>query len=163
MSEDSPVSIDLDQDLVKAIEDALFVLKTRNSNQPWTRERVFALAIHHGLKQLLRQHPRKTVDLRGTLTKLVPEDLQGEKIRIQDISAGGIKFQTATPNQLMPNEILEVVFRLDDRHRTLINRKIVVSHLTGNLVGGKFCETDDAYHRISRQALEDYLQSKSKE
>lgn len=163
MSQDNSITIDVGQDLVREIDEALMVLNERDSSQLWTRERIAMLAIQYGLRQLLRQHPRKNVNLAGTFSKLVPEDMAGTKIRIEDISVAGIKFQTAEPQLFRKNEVLEVTFRLDDQHQTLISRKIIVSHLTGNGVGGEFCETDDAYHLVSAEAIEDYLLSESTE
>lgn len=161
MSQNTQISIDLGADLADEIDAAVLTLQARNSTQRWTRERVVLLAVHHGLRQLLRRHPRTKVSLPGTFSRLVAEDLQGDQIIVEDISVGGIKFKTAVPQLFMENQILEVEFRLDDRDQTLINRKIIISHLTGDRIGCEFCETDDAYHRVSAEAIEDYLLSKT--
>lgn len=163
MSDDSQITMDLGKDLLQEIDAALEVLKAREPQGEWTRERLLLITITQGLKQISRQHPRVNVEFRGNLKRLVPEDMKGEKITIEDISAGGIRFKSLEPNLFIKNEIVEVEFNLNDEHETLMNRKMMVTHLTGTHVRGEFCETDDPYHRVSGEAIEDYLVSKYQE
>lgn len=160
MTVETTITLELDDDLAREVEDAVEIFQKRDPGYHWDRQRVILLALRQGMKHIFRQSPRDRIGLNGVYRKLVPEDTKGESVFIEDISKAGVKFRTTTPNIFRTNEVIEIEFALDDPDQTLINRKVMITHITGSLIGAEFCDTDDFYHRLSSEALEAYLASR---
>ena len=63
-------------------------------------------------------------------------------ITVKDISANGMKLQLNVELLCDVGDHLDVEFRLDDRHRTLIKKRVVVRNLNGLDIGVEFGPTE---------------------
>jgi hypothetical protein len=87
-----------------------------------------------------RKAYRKPTQLPGTYTKAAPAK-GGGKMQVKDISMTGIRFATATPHNLAVGEALSVVFTLDDRNRSRVEKDVVIKWVKENEAGCQFTES----------------------
>jgi c-di-GMP-binding flagellar brake protein YcgR len=67
----------------------------------------------------------------------------GEKrMRVVDVSLNGLCFKMEEPEDLETGDTIRVRFRLDDAHRTVIDRPVRVRYQNGEFVGVQFFEDD---------------------
>jgi hypothetical protein len=85
-----------------------------------------------------RKYYRKKVNLSGEY--LVLKNQRKGDMLVDDISMGGLGLINMTPHKLEKGDILEVKFRLDDKKRTDIVRKVRVMIIKGHFVGTEFFE-----------------------
>jgi predicted RNA-binding Zn-ribbon protein involved in translation (DUF1610 family) len=93
-----------------------------------------------------RRQYRKTTDLPGMYYYRMPNGDEDKGImRVVDISSTGIKLRLNVQRDFPVGELLRVEFHLDDKRHTLIDKKVVVRNVYGNLVGTAFPvnEADD--------------------
>ncbi|BBO77605.1 hypothetical protein DSCW_50220 [Desulfosarcina widdelii] len=86
-----------------------------------------------------RRQYRKGVDLPGRFT-LLGED--GTKdtglVRVVDLSATGLQMQLTVARSFTVGAELIVEFRLDDRKRTPMRKRVIVRNIRGQSVGASF-------------------------
>jgi hypothetical protein len=101
----------------------------------------------HSYRAILekRKQYRKETNLPGTYAQIV----DGRRVRkgwmtVKDISATGFKLELNSEAALSVGDHLEVEFRLDDTHRTLIIKRVVIRNIRGRSVGTEFAVTETA-------------------
>ena len=87
-----------------------------------------------------RRYFRKNVDLPGLYLK--PPQSGEKEMFVRDISLGGLRFETVEDNDLREGDIIRVRFRLDDPHRTKIDRSVVVRYVRYRMVGVEYFKDD---------------------
>jgi hypothetical protein len=85
-----------------------------------------------------RKFYRKKVNLSGEY--IVLKNQRKGDMLVDDVSMGGLGFINMTPHNLEKGDILEVKFRLDDKKRTELIRKVRVMIIKGHFVGTEFFE-----------------------
>lgn len=95
-----------------------------------------------------RQHIRKKVDLKGSLTHRSKQ----YPVKIIDISKLGMGIITQKPLNIYEGERLVVDFVLDDQLRSKVSKDIVVSKKSGTKIGCKFF-SDDHYDAFGKYML----------
>ena len=85
-----------------------------------------------------RKHYRKKVNLAGEY--IVLKNQRKGDLLVEDLSMGGLGFNNMTPHTLEKEDILEVKFRLDDKKRTELKRKVRVMIIKGHFIGTEFME-----------------------
>ncbi len=83
---------------------------------------------------------RETKDLRGTFVNLTRNKFR-DSIKVKDVSMGGMGFTTPSAAKISPGDELEVSFTLDDKHRSRIEKTVVVRIVRGDFVGCEFLDT----------------------
>jgi hypothetical protein len=136
------VEIQLDDYLNTRIDQALEAVNQRNPELNWTKEQIIRLTIGHGLNHLFRQQVRWKVHLQGTYRKLLI-DYPGKAVMITDISRSGVGFLLLEPGGVRLNEILDLEFIIGKAHQSLVAKRVIVRHVTGEQVGAEFCELSD--------------------
>jgi hypothetical protein len=94
-----------------------------------------------------RQQFRKSTDLPGTYFHRMKNGEIGQgSMRVIDISGNGLKIKLSVPQKFSVGEIIKVQFRLDDKHRTQIEKEVIVRNVNKEMVGTSFSptENDDA-------------------
>lgn len=89
-----------------------------------------------------RVHFRKQVTLPGIFT--LPNQKTRAPMTVQDISRTGLNFKLSAPAALAEGDKIRVEFRLDDDHRTLIQKDVVVRTVHGINIGAQFYSIDPA-------------------
>jgi hypothetical protein len=88
-----------------------------------------------------RRHYRKPVKLLGRSINLSRHRMGGDVI-IRNISMGGIGFYPFKENRSSENDLLQIIFELDDRCQTPINSKATVRNVGSDYVGCEFDNID---------------------
>jgi hypothetical protein len=57
---------------------------------------------------------------------------------VEDISSTGMKLKLNAPQGFTVGDHMEVDFSLDDKHRTLIKKRVIVRNIIGPFVGVEF-------------------------
>jgi hypothetical protein len=84
----------------------------------------------------LRQYHRKAVDLLGSCECA---RVRGHsRIRVRDLSMGGIGFILQSPMEIVEGDSLRIEFELDDARLTALVRSAVVKFVLGDTVGASF-------------------------
>ena len=83
-----------------------------------------------------RKFYRKKVNLSGEY--IVLKNQRKGDMLVEDISMGGLGFINMTPHILEKGDILEITFRLDDKKRTELTRKVRIMIIKGYFVGTEF-------------------------
>lgn len=100
-----------------------------------------------------RRQYRKGADLPGKFT-LVGKD--GSKdtglVKVVDLSTTGLKLKMAVPRTFALGDELIVEFRLDDRKRTPMQKRVIVRNISGPYIGASFHP-----HELDDPALGFYL------
>ncbi|MBF0225541.1 MAG: PilZ domain-containing protein [Desulfobacterales bacterium] len=90
-----------------------------------------------------RRHYRKKTNFPGVYYYIVNGEQSDRGIlTIKDISISGLKIAFSTPKRYKPGHKLWIEFRLDDKHRSLIRKEILIVAVRGNELGAKFCSQD---------------------
>jgi hypothetical protein len=84
-----------------------------------------------------RAYYREYVQLAGRYTQLATQHT-GE-IRIVNLSSGGVGFVTLTPSPLQVEDLIELLFCLDDPSQSVVYQRAVVKHVRDILVGAALC------------------------
>jgi hypothetical protein len=85
----------------------------------------------------LRRHPRKAVQLQGTLVDFQTGAPLSDMV-VSSLSVHGLGFELATALRLHIGERYTASFRLDDAEQSLIQEYIVIRRLEGRAVGATF-------------------------
>lgn len=90
-----------------------------------------------------RKRPRKQTLLRGTFVNNSKGSGTVNDLTVRDISVIGLTFTTLNTDSIKIGDELDVVFNLDDEHRTEIRRDVIVLTIRP---GGAFgCEIQVSY------------------
>jgi hypothetical protein len=86
-----------------------------------------------------RKQYRKGIDLPGKFT-LLGEDGPADTglVKVVDISTTGLKLKMTVPRAFPVGAKLLVEFRLDDRKRTPMEKRVIVRNVSGPFVGAAF-------------------------
>ncbi len=88
-----------------------------------------------------RRHFRKETNLEGTYVMLPPAVGKG-KLHIHNISQNGIGFTIGFSlygsHAPKPGQKAQVVFQLDNKKRTRIEKLVLIRNVSDNFVGGEF-------------------------
>ena len=99
----------------------------------------------HSYRAILekRKQYRKKTNIAGTYTHIVDGHRVGKGwMTVRDISATGFKLELNAEPALSVGDHLEVEFHLDDAHRTLITKRVVIRNIRGRSVGTEFSATE---------------------
>jgi len=87
---------------------------------------------------------RKSTNCAGAFVHF---DDYGEKtegrMKVVDISRTGLKLQVNNDYNLRIGDRIDVEFRLDDVHRTLIQKRVVIRNIDRGYVGTEFADKDE--------------------
>jgi c-di-GMP-binding flagellar brake protein YcgR len=91
-----------------------------------------------------RKKFRKTTNLPGKYSIVSDEKNNHHEIMtVCDISHTGMKLKINMDKPIAIGTILKVQFRLDDSHRSLIEKKVKVVSVNNSDLGTKFLQTED--------------------
>lgn len=90
-----------------------------------------------------RRGYRKEVSLPGSYVQYVDgrEAYRGA-MTVCDISIGGMKMRISNTNKFTIGDVLQLEFRLDDVHRSLLRKKVIVRNIEEKYVGAEFAMTE---------------------
>ena len=96
-----------------------------------------------------RRQYRKETNLDGIYTRIVNgQETGGGPMTVKDLSTGGLKLQISENHGCTPGDVVKVEFRLDDIHKSLIRRKVIVRNIHQHTAGMEF---------ITKQAVDKTL------
>lgn len=93
-----------------------------------------------------RRQYRKSTDLPGTyIYQRADGDIDKGNMRVVDISSTGLKLKLSVARDFSIGDEVRVQFHLDDKRRTLLEKKVVVKNVQDTEVGVAFAplENDD--------------------
>jgi hypothetical protein len=92
-----------------------------------------------------RKFYRKIVKLSGKYV-LLPEKIHPGRMMIVNISQGGVGLHILdTHHRLILGQELQICFTLDDKHRSVIDRQVVVRLVTENNIGCEFVGSSSSH------------------
>jgi hypothetical protein len=90
-----------------------------------------------------RRKYRKETNLAGSFVRLVEgRQVEGGLMTVKDLSTSGLKIQVNSEHNCIVGDIVQVEFYLDDNHRTLIRKKVIVRNVVGSNIGTEFAPTE---------------------
>ncbi|MBW2441362.1 MAG: PilZ domain-containing protein [Deltaproteobacteria bacterium] len=90
-----------------------------------------------------RKKYRKQTNLPGSFVRLVDgRRVGGGLMTVKDLSTSGLKIQTNVQHNCAVGDVVLVDFTLDDSHRTLIKKKVIVRNIVGQHIGTEFAPTE---------------------
>jgi hypothetical protein len=90
-----------------------------------------------------RKKYRKQTNLPGSFVRLVDgRRIGGGLMTVKDLSTSGLKIQTNVHHNCAVGDVVLVDFTLDDSHRTLIKKKVIVRNIVGQHIGNEFAPTE---------------------
>ena len=90
-----------------------------------------------------RKKYRKATNLPGSFVRLVEgRPTRGDLMKVKDLSTSGLKIHVNTEHHCAVGDIIQVEFSLDDNHRTLIRKKVIVRNIVGQNIGTEFAPTE---------------------
>jgi hypothetical protein len=87
-----------------------------------------------------RRQFRKDVRLSGEYS--MQEKGQKGEIIVKDLSLSGIRFESLIPHQILPDDTLEVLFRLDNPSKKEIRKTVKAIWVDDRIVGAQYNERD---------------------
>lgn len=91
-----------------------------------------------------RKHVRKDTVLKGSYSNHSHESSRGDLI-IQDISLSGLSFTSLDIENFKPGDEFNIVFHLNDEHRTEIKKDVIVRNIRQRIIGCEFDRPEDVY------------------
>ena len=90
-----------------------------------------------------RKKYRKETNLAGSFVRLV-DGLRtpGGLMTVKDLSTSGMKLHVNIEHNCVVGDVVQVEFCLDDSHRTLIKKKVIVRNVVGPYIGTEFAPTE---------------------
>lgn len=86
-----------------------------------------------------RRQYRKATSLPGSYIHFIDgRPVNRGVMTVVDISATGMKLKLTTPQGFAVGDQMKVDFDLDDRHRTLIKKQVIVRNINGPFVGVEY-------------------------
>jgi hypothetical protein len=95
----------------------------------------------HAYTSLLekRKQYRKATSLPGRFLHFIDgRPVNKGVLTVEDISANGMKLKLNAPQDFSIGDNMEVEFNLDDKHRTLIKKRVIVKNINGPFIGVEF-------------------------
>ena len=90
-----------------------------------------------------RKKYRKKTHLPGSFVRLVDgRRVGGGLMNVKDLSTSGLKIHTNARHNCAVGDVILVEFSLDDNHRTLIKKKVIVRNIVGKHIGTEFAPTE---------------------
>ena len=90
-----------------------------------------------------RRGYRKEVSLPGSFLHLVDgSEVSRGAMTVRDISTGGIKLRITNTEKINVGDVLQLEFRLDDAHRSLLRKKVIVRNIEEMHVGVEFAMSE---------------------
>ncbi len=90
-----------------------------------------------------RKKYRKETNLPGSFVHLVEgRRVGGGLMNVRDLSTSGLKIHTNAQHSCAVGDVVLVEFSLDDTHRTLIKKKVIVRNVVGQNIGTEFAPTE---------------------
>jgi hypothetical protein len=90
-----------------------------------------------------RKKYRKETNLPGSFVHLVDgRQAGGGLMTVKDLSTSGLKIQINSKHNCKVGDVILVEFCLDDSHRTLIKKKVIVRNIVGPHIGTEFAPTE---------------------
>jgi hypothetical protein len=89
----------------------------------------------------VRNFYRKTAHLNGIYTKSGKQQYE-EVLIIEDISQGGVKFQTKYKHDIKVGDVLRIKFILDNEQHSEICKQVLVRYIHDHYIGTQFCVSD---------------------
>lgn len=90
-----------------------------------------------------RKQLRKVVDLPGTCDCTRGDRVIQGKLKIMDVSTGGMKVKIDMDRKPQVGDVLDLEFHLDDKNRTLIKTRVKVRSTKGEYIGTAFASDID--------------------
>ncbi|NNF98916.1 MAG: PilZ domain-containing protein [Desulfobacteraceae bacterium] len=92
-----------------------------------------------------RRKYRKGTDLAGTYTLFLSDkNVDKGSMKVVDISATGLKLVLNVDRKMAVGDKMDVQFRLNDKKRTLIEKRVEVRNIIKNKIGVSFSANDVA-------------------
>lgn len=86
---------------------------------------------------------RKQTHLPGSYVHFVNGQPKGKgACTVRDISQSGLKLKIASPDAMAVGDMLKVSFVLDDKHRSRIEKRVIISNIAAGTVGAAFAPTE---------------------
>jgi len=90
-----------------------------------------------------RRGYRKQVSLPGSYVHYVDgREASRGAMTVRDVSTGGMKLRISNTGKLAIGDVLQLEFRLDDAHRSLLNKKVIIRNIEDMHVGVEFALSD---------------------
>ena len=90
-----------------------------------------------------RKKYRKETNLPGSFVHFVDgRQVGGGLMNVKDLSTSGLKIHTNVQHSCTVGDVVLVEFSLDDVHRTLIKKKVIVRNVIGQNIGTEFAPTE---------------------
>ena len=90
-----------------------------------------------------RKRYRKETNLPGSYIHFVDGRHVGKGLMtVKDLSTTGMKLKISTGHHCTVGDVIQVEFHLDDTHRTLIRKKVIIRNIKGADVGTEFAITE---------------------
>ena len=90
-----------------------------------------------------RKEYRKAANLPGAFIHLIDGLQAGSGLmKVRDLSTSGLKIHINTQHHCTVGDVIQVEFSLDDSHRTLIKKKVIVRNIVGQNIGTEFAPTE---------------------
>ena len=99
----------------------------------------------HGYTSILekRKKYRKETNLPGSYLRIVDGKKIGNGLMlVRDLSNTGMKLQINGEHDCAVGDVLQVEFRLDDTHRTLVTKKVIIRNISGPYLGTELAPTE---------------------
>lgn len=88
-----------------------------------------------------RRFYRKMTRLPGIFK--LDQNMKEFPMTVSNLSRFGVEFKSSESGNLKIGDLIEVEFRLDDKSRSMIRKKVIIKKLVGTSVGAEFCHPDD--------------------
>ena len=98
-----------------------------------------------GVNIIIRQFYRKKTRLLGTYVKHDPQTkqiLEQGRMVVEDISRTGIGLRTLGRHAILVNDVLSVIFTLDDKQKTDIQKSVRARRIDDRFIGAEFVDHD---------------------
>ena len=90
-----------------------------------------------------RKKYRKATNLPGSFVHFIDgRQVDSGLMKVRDLSTSGLKIHINTQHQCTVGDVILVEFSLDDNHRTLIKKKVIIRNIVGQNIGTEFAPTE---------------------
>ena len=90
-----------------------------------------------------RKKYRKETNLPGSYLRIVDGKKIGNGLMlVRDLSNTGMKLKINGEHDCAIGDVLQVEFRLDDTHRTLVTKKVIIRNISGPYLGTELAPTE---------------------
>ena len=90
-----------------------------------------------------RKKYRKETNLPGSYLRIVDGKKIGNGLMlVRDLSNTGMKLQINGEHDCDVGDVLQVEFRLDNTHRTLVTKKVIIRNISGPYLGTELAPTE---------------------